>query len=358
MNTVSHKYRQSALLLLTAAIWGSAFVAQQTGMDYVGPFTFNAARNLLGGLTLLPLIVFFSSCKKRTLPPDASSENGTQSKTLWAGGILCGIALFAASALQQIGIQYTTVGKAGFITALYIVLVPVCGLFLRKRVQPKVWLAVLIAVAGLYLLCMTDGSFSLQKGDLLVLACALGFTIHILVIDHFSPLVDGIKMSCIQFFTCSILSAVCMALFETVNVLQPSARLDTDSLCRNSLFWCRLYPADYRAERIKSHHGFSADEPGIRFFRSRRLDFPSSGTLRSRALRLYSDVCSDRAGTASGLFQNQRCFLMPFLFQCKKDSCFASFFLTTACFDDIISLRRSVILPGGLFYAFRKFNRI
>lgn len=123
MNTVSHKYRQSALLLLTAAIWGSAFVAQQTGMDYVGPFTFNAARNLLGGLTLLPLIVFFSSCKKRTLPPDASSENGTQSKTLWAGGILCGIALFAASALQQIGIQYTTVGKAGFITALYIVLV-------------------------------------------------------------------------------------------------------------------------------------------------------------------------------------------------------------------------------------------
>ena len=89
MNTVSHKYRQSALLLLTAAIWGSAFVAQQTGMDYVGPFTFNAARNLLGGLTLLPLIVFFSSRKKRTLPPDASSENGTQPKTLWAGGILC-----------------------------------------------------------------------------------------------------------------------------------------------------------------------------------------------------------------------------------------------------------------------------
>ena len=96
MNTVSHKYRQSALLLLTAAIWGSAFVAQQTGMDYVGPFTFNAARNLLGGLTLLPLIVFFSSRKKRTLPQDASSGNGTQSKTLWAGGILCGIALFAA----------------------------------------------------------------------------------------------------------------------------------------------------------------------------------------------------------------------------------------------------------------------
>ena len=108
MNTVSHKYRQSALLLLTAAIWGSAFVAQQTGMDYVGPFTFNAARNLLGGLTLLPLIVFFASRKKRTLPPDASSENGTQPKTLWAGGILCGVALFAASTLPVLSPHFTS----------------------------------------------------------------------------------------------------------------------------------------------------------------------------------------------------------------------------------------------------------
>ena len=218
MNTVSHKYRQSALLLLTAAVWGSAFVAQQTGMDYVGPFTFNAARSLLGGLALLPLIAFFSSREKRSSAQQASADHTADRKTLWTGGILCGIVLFAASTLQQVGIQYTTVGKAGFITALYIVLVPVCGLFFRKRVQPKVWLAVLISVAGLYLLCMTDGSFSLQKGDLLVLACALGFTVHILVIDHFSPLVDGVKMSCIQFFTCSLLSAVCMVLFETVNL--------------------------------------------------------------------------------------------------------------------------------------------
>ena len=199
MNTVSHKYRQSALLLLTAAIWGSAFVAQQTGMDYVGPFTFNAARNLLGGLTLLPLIVFFSSRKKRTLPPDASSENTTQPKTLWAGGILCGIALLSpqpcsrsASSTQPserpvLSLHFTS----------YLFRSAACSS--EKRVQPKVWLAVLIAVAGLYLLCMTDGSFSLQKGDLLVLACALGFTVHILVIDHFSPLVNGIKMSCIQF---------------------------------------------------------------------------------------------------------------------------------------------------------------
>ena len=205
--------RHSLLLLLTAAIWGFAFVAQSVGMDYVQPFTFTAARSLIGGIVLLPFIFIRAQKTGRT-----SEEKSASWKQALPGGIICGVLLCIASNLQQIGIQYTTVGKAGFITALYIVLVPVCGLFLRKRVQPKVWLAVLIAVAGLYLLCMTDGSFSLQKGDLLVLACALGFTIHILVIDHFSPLVDGIKMSCIQFFTCSILSAVCMALFETVNV--------------------------------------------------------------------------------------------------------------------------------------------
>lgn len=213
----THKYRQSALLLLTAAIWGSAFVAQQTGMDYVGPFTFNAARSLLGGFSLLPCIILFSHRKEPNSTQGSSASQSTGRKTLWMGGILCGIALFLASTLQQTGIQYTTVGKAGFITALYIVLVPVCGLFLKKKVAGKVWVAIGIAVVGLYLLCMTDGSFSLQKGDLLVLACALGFTVHIMIIDHFSPLVDGVKMSCIQFFTCSLLSAICMICFETVH---------------------------------------------------------------------------------------------------------------------------------------------
>ena len=207
--------RNSLLLLLTATIWGVAFVAQSVSMDYIGGFTFNAVRNLIGALTLLPIIKVLDKTHSEAEKKRESSASGR--KTLLIGGICCGIMLCLASNFQQFGVKYTTVGKAGFITALYIVLVPVCGLFLRKRVQPKVWLAVLIAVAGLYLLCMTDGSFSLQKGDLLVLACALGFTVHILVIDHFSPLVDGVKMSCIQFFTCSILSAVCMVLFETVN---------------------------------------------------------------------------------------------------------------------------------------------
>ena len=123
------------------------------------------------------------------------------------------MALFLASNLQQFGIKYTTVGKAGFITALYIILVPVLGLFMRKRVQGKVWVSVVLAVAGLYLLCITDG-FSLGVGDLLVLLCALMFSVHILVIDYFSPRTDGVKMSCIQFFVCGILSGIAMLIFE------------------------------------------------------------------------------------------------------------------------------------------------
>ena len=134
-------------------------------------------------------------------------------KELYIGGIFCGLALFVASNLQQFGIQYTTVGKAGFITALYIVIVPVLGIFLKKTVGVKVWISVLLAVAGLYLLCITEG-FSIGGGDFLVLLCALCFSVHILVIDYFSPRVDGVRMSCIQFFVCGLLSGVGMLLTE------------------------------------------------------------------------------------------------------------------------------------------------
>ena len=201
--------RQSALLLLTATIWGVAFVAQSVGMEYIGPFTFNAVRNLIGAVVLLPCIALLK--KVRTSEHTAVADK----RATLIGGLCCGVLLFVASSLQQIGIMYTTVGKAGFITAMYIVLVPVGGIFLRKKVGARVWFAVLLAVAGLYLLCMTDGGFSLQKGDILVLACALAFSVHILVIDHFSPRADGIKMSCIQFFVCATLSGICMLLFES-----------------------------------------------------------------------------------------------------------------------------------------------
>lgn len=208
--------RQSLLLFLTATIWGVAFVAQSVGMDYVEPFTFNAVRNMIGAAVLLPCIGVLN----RLQGGNVEQEETGQKKTLVIGGIACGVLLFIASNLQQFGIQYTTVGKAGFITAMYIVLVPVFGIFLHKKVGLRIWAAVALAVAGLYLLCMTDGSFALQIGDLLVLACAVAFSFHILVIDYFSPKTDGVKLSCIQFFTCAVLSAIGMFLFEEPKLSQ------------------------------------------------------------------------------------------------------------------------------------------
>lgn len=200
--------RQSLILLVTATIWGVAFVAQSVGMDYVGPFTFNAVRNCIGGIVLLPCIVILGKCNKKET---VEKENY---RTLFTGGITCGVILFIASSFQQIGIQYTSVGKAGFITAMYIVLVPLFGLFLHKKAGIKLWVGVLLAVAGMYLLCMKSGEMTIQVGDILIFLCAITFSFHILTVDHFSPLVNGVKMSCIQFFTCSALSAVCMFLFE------------------------------------------------------------------------------------------------------------------------------------------------
>lgn len=197
----------SLLLLLTATIWGSAFVAQSVGMDHVGPFTFTFARSIIGGVVLLPCILLLGKWKK-----------GFATKTEWLGGICCGIALCVASNFQQVGIQFTTVGKAGFITALYVVLVPIFGLFLKKRVPILIWGCVGLSVVGLYLLCMPAGAFTLALGDLLVLICAVLFTVHILVIDYFSPKGDGVVISCIQFFVCGILSGIPMLFFEHPSV--------------------------------------------------------------------------------------------------------------------------------------------
>ena len=211
--------RQSLLLLLTATIWGVAFVAQSVGMEYVGPFTFNAVRSLIGGVVLMPCIAllkrFNAGSKIAAEAEEREAENTSgQKKILLTGGLTCGILLCVASNLQQFGILYTSVGKAGFITAMYIVLVPVFGIFLKKKAGIKIWCGVVLAIVGLYLLCMTDNGFSVQKGDLLLFLGAVAFSFHILVIDFFSPKVDGVKMSCIQFLTCGILSMVGMFFFE------------------------------------------------------------------------------------------------------------------------------------------------
>ncbi len=212
--------RQSLILFLTALIWGTAFVAQSVGMEFVEPFTYNAVRSFLGGLVLLPYIAVVSFLQARRADAQTSVEEAEEPerkrrrKDLFLGGISCGVVLFAASNLQQFGIQYTTVGKAGFITAMYILIVPVMGLFLHKRAGLKVWIGVALAVTGLYLLCMENG-FKLELGDALVLVCAVVFAVHILVIDHFSPKADGVMMSCIQFWVCGILSLLCCLIFET-----------------------------------------------------------------------------------------------------------------------------------------------
>lgn len=203
--------RQSLLLLLTATIWGVAFVSQSVGMDYVGPFTFNATRSLIGAAVLIPCIAFLGKLQGKDREQEVHKKE--DKKTLLTGGICCGVILALASSFQQFGIKYTTVGKAGFITAMYIVLVPILGVFAKKRAGMKVVVSVVIAVAGLYLLCMTE-SLTLETGDIMVMICALIFSFHIMVIDHFSPLVDGVKMSCIQFLTCGILCGICMFLFE------------------------------------------------------------------------------------------------------------------------------------------------
>ena len=240
------EWKSPALLFLTAVVWGVAFVAQSVGMDYVGPFTFNCIRCLIGAVVLVPCIWFLdgwkqrsdgASCGRESTGAPSGASDGRESAgapdgascgresagapggasdgshALLAGGICCGLALFVASNLQQIGIQYTTVGKAGFITALYIVMVPVFGIFLKKRAGIRVWVSVALAVAGLYLLCITD-RLALGKGDILVLLCAVVFAVHILVVDHFSAKTDGVRMSCIQFLVCGLLSGVCMLLTE------------------------------------------------------------------------------------------------------------------------------------------------
>ncbi len=203
---MSRRMRANIMLTLTAMIWGAAFVAQSVGMEFVGPFTFQAVRCLLGGLVLLPVIAVLD--KK-----DPSAARRGTKKDIWIGGMLCGLFLFVAASLQQVGLIYTSAGKSGFITALYVVLVPCVGLLFGRRVPPVCWAGSALAVAALYLLCVDEG-LSMGRGELLTLGCALCFTGQILVIDRYTARADGVRLSCVQLFTASALSFLCMFLFE------------------------------------------------------------------------------------------------------------------------------------------------
>ena len=212
--------QSNILLLFTALIWGSSFVAQKSGMDYIEPFTFNGIRMVIGGLVLIPFILLMDRKKARdgAAEPMSDEEKAKARKKIIAGGICCGLAIFVASSLQQFGVSYTTAGKAGFITTLYVVIVPIISVLLRKRVRPIMWLCVVLGAVGLYLLCMTDYSFKLAFGDMLVLLCAVAFAVHIMVVDHFAAKLDGTKLSCIQFLTSGILGLIGMAIFESPDI--------------------------------------------------------------------------------------------------------------------------------------------
>lgn len=207
------------LLFLTAFIWGSAFVAQKVGAE-LGTFTYNGIRTFIGGIVLIPVILVLDkmSSKKNEAAPQTEAEKAAAKKTLIIGGICCGLALFVASTLQQYGINFTTAGKAGFITSLYAIIVPIMSIFLGKKVRPIVWLCVVVGMFGMYLLCMKGFSFHMQVGDLFILLCAFAFAVHILVIDHFSPLCNGVKLSCIQFLLAGAIGIVCMFIFENPEI--------------------------------------------------------------------------------------------------------------------------------------------
>ena len=200
---MKHKKLASSLMLVLAAfIWGTAFVAQRVGMEYAGPLAFTGVRTLIGSAVLLPVALLFRP---------AAPVNGR--KTLLAG-VLCGLCLFMATNLQQIGLTTTEAGKAGFITTFYIILVPVLGLFLRRKTGAVTWIAVAVALCGLYCLCMKPGRMGVAPGDLLVLSCAFFFAVQILVIDRFVQEVDGIKLSSIQFAVDGVLSLIAALIFE------------------------------------------------------------------------------------------------------------------------------------------------
>lgn len=200
------KQRNSFLLVLAAFIWGIAFVAQSTGGNAVGPYTFNCIRSIIGGIVLLPVIRLSDRLNWSRRKPVSRRDW----RTLLIGGTACGIALSVASNLQQVGIYLgSPVGKAGFLTACYMLMVPILGIFLKKKCGWNVWLGIVIAVVGLYLLCMKE-SFSIQFSDFLLLLCALAFAVQILIVDHYADVVDGVRMACTQFFVCGITSAIPM----------------------------------------------------------------------------------------------------------------------------------------------------
>lgn len=211
----SKELRGNLLLLLTAVIWGCAFVAQSVGADKIDPFTFQSVRSLIGGTVLLPVIFVFD--RKKEQQGTGRKASPQEQKTLLFGGVVCGVILCVASCLQQAGIAYTTAGKAGFITAMYILIVPLLGRLFGQKIPGKLWGCIVLAAIGLYLLCVGNAD-ALSVGDGLMALCAFVFALHILAVDHFAPQVDGVKLACLQFFVSALVAGIGMVIWERPGV--------------------------------------------------------------------------------------------------------------------------------------------
>lgn len=225
--------RQSLLLFITATIWGSGFVAQSVGMDHVTPFTYTFFRTFLGAIFLLPIITILSKLKAKPAASEASTapaldsnassdaqisaqaatRNSSSRKDLFIGSICCGLCLLGGESFQQFGLVTTEAGKAGFITSLYVIGVPILGLFLGKKLNIGIVIGIIMSIVGLYLLCI-KGSFSISQGDLLIMICAVVFSMHILTIDHFIQKCDGVALACGQFFAASFFAFILMIIFD------------------------------------------------------------------------------------------------------------------------------------------------
>lgn len=205
---MNKRLQGTLILMLTAIVWGISFVSQSVSMELIGPNTFCGIRTLIGAVSLIPVIVVMDYSKKKK-----KIETNYNKKSLIVGGIICGIILCISATLQTYGLKYTTAGKAGFVTAMYMVIVPIYSLFMGKKIRPVIALSVVVAVIGMYFLCIKDG-FSLETGDLLVLACAFTFAFHIMAVDYFSPRVDGVKLSFLQFAVCGMINITLMFILE------------------------------------------------------------------------------------------------------------------------------------------------
>lgn len=227
MNTQT---KNSLLLLLCSLIWGTAFVAQSAGSG-MGAYSFLAGRSWLAVLVLIPTVMVFDAIRRKS-GTDAKPKTAAEKKKLLAAGFVCGTLLFAASAAQQIGITINpSTAKAGFLTAMYVVLVPVFGLFLGRKGSAQLWASMVIAVVGLYLLCMKNGFGGVETSDWILFSCAVLFSFQIMSIDHFSPLVDGVRLSLLQFIVVAVESTAAALLFETPTLAEFGANLLPIAYC-------------------------------------------------------------------------------------------------------------------------------